>query len=54
VLGDLAADRLAEVPQPGTELLANLGKALGSEDEQSHHENEQQMGGFQNVAEHAL
>ena len=54
VLTELAADRLTEIAQPGTELLANLGQALGPEDEQRDHQDEEQVCGFQDVAEHSL
>jgi hypothetical protein len=50
--GRVAADRLSEVADPGAQRPAHLRKALRAEDEQRDHENEQEVSGLQDVADH--
>ncbi len=48
----LAVDRRLEVPESLPQGPPDLRKPLGSEDEQRDHEDEEQMCGLKNVADH--
>ncbi len=50
----LAADRRLEVTEPTSQRAPHLGQPLGSEHHEGDHENEQQMSGLENVADHCL
>jgi len=48
----LAADRGSKVAQPAPELPSDLRQSLGTEHQQSDDEDEQQMRGLKDVADH--
>jgi hypothetical protein len=48
----LAADRLAEVADTGAQRSTDLRKALGAKDQQRDDEDEQEMSGLEDVADH--
>jgi hypothetical protein len=48
----IAVDRVPEVANPTTERTPDLGKPLGAEHEQGHDEDEEQVRGLEDVADH--
>jgi hypothetical protein len=48
----LTADRRLEIPQAASKLSRHLRQSLRSEDEQRDHQDEQQVGGLEDVADH--
>jgi hypothetical protein len=48
----LAAEGRLEVAQSAAERAADLGESFGPEDQQRNHQNEQQVCGLENVADH--